>query len=90
MSLLFYILGLVSIVAGGGWAFLIFTNAASEGAGLTLGAAMAMTPGFSLAFAGFVFLALSGILYSLKRIARNTGDAADTLDELLAQSKRTE
>lgn len=82
MSVLFYILGLVLIVGGAGWSFLIFTSAASQG-GLSLAVAMATFPGASVVFAGFLFLGLSGILYSLKRISRNTGDAADALDELV-------
>lgn len=86
MSAIFYILGWLCIVAGAGWGFLIINGAAANG-GMSPGVIVAVLPGASVIFAGLVMLALSGILYRLKRIDRHTGDTADAIEDLVTLMK---
>lgn len=89
MSVVFSALGWLAIVLGGGWVVLAANAARSRGpdgsAGPipTMAAAMVMTPGFGLMFAGLLLLAIGAVLWHLGRIDRNTADAADLLERLI-------
>ncbi|KRA42062.1 hypothetical protein [Devosia sp. Root635] len=89
MSYVFSLLGWVTIIAGGAWVGLtvramrsIDQTAPYSGAA-SLGAVMAVAPGFGLMFSGLLLLAIGAVVYRLARIDRNTADTADLLERLI-------
>lgn len=80
MAAIFYVLGLVSIVLGGGWvAYAIITPPAQTGydpSVVQLGRLLALSPGVGLIAGGLLLLAIGGVLSRLDRIAENTSKGA--------------
>lgn len=89
MSFVFTVLGWVSIIAGGAWVG-VTANAARSidqtgpySGAASLGAVMAMAPGFGLIFSGLLLLAIGAVIWRLARIDRNTATTVDLLERLI-------
>lgn len=53
------------------------------GGAVSLGAVMAMAPGFGLIFSGLLLLAIGPVIWRMARIDRNTADTVDLLERLM-------
>jgi hypothetical protein len=88
MAFVFYVLGWLGILAGGGWVGLALyaarnvdqTSPYAEAA--VLGSLVAMAPGFSVSFGGLLVLAIGGGLARLDGILRYSRMSARTIKDL--------
>jgi hypothetical protein len=88
MAFVFYVLGWLGILGGGGWVALALyaarnvdqTSPYAESA--VLGSLIAMAPGFSVSFGGLLVLAIGGGLARLDGILRYSRMSARTLQDL--------
>ncbi|WP_029042584.1 hypothetical protein [Cucumibacter marinus] len=90
MTYLFYLLGWICVLVGVAWSALIFGQPLRPDATgyAILGRLIAVTPGASVIFGGFLLLAIGGVLHRLDKIVDNSAETSDLLERVVSGAKR--